>query len=170
MMGLEMDSKVSELVDLKPFRASEDKKGHSVTMGAKVPSWFDRGITKLVEDKATPYEVKSDVIRDATWLGLQVLKLRYNQPEWDAKAELVKLEAALQDEDDDKEQDRSFLDNLDRLWRKDKAKTAEMTASYVRAVIASTSKNGYDERAKELLNSSLIKEILSWRKKYATPK
>lgn len=154
------DSKVSELMSLSPFRLSEDKKGHSIVLGAKAPSWLEREVTKLVESRAAPYEVKSDVIRDAIWLGLQVLKLRYTQTRFGARVALVELKQNLEDRETTQEEDKDFLNKLNELWQIDKAKAHSLLRDYYEALKSSDDAEDA-QRVKHLLENSLVKNVMA---------
>jgi len=65
------------LLGLPPFTESRDEGGNSVQFSTRLPEYLARVITSLRENKATPYKVNSDVIRDAIYQGLHNLTCRY---------------------------------------------------------------------------------------------
>ena len=93
------DMPIKALMDRKPFKLSEDKKGHDVTLGARFPKSFDRWVEKIKEVKGSPYKIKSDVVRDCVYIGLLVLNMRYNlDPDWKIEARLAEEKSKIQDD------------------------------------------------------------------------
>ena len=81
---------IDELIDRPPFREVSGKDGGSYTAAARIPTWLERKITHLIEVKGSPYQLKSDVVRDAIYLGLRVLNMRYkSSPEWAVEAKMA---------------------------------------------------------------------------------
>lgn len=73
---------IDDLVESAPFNQTQDESGESVTMGTRVPAWLSRRIAKLREFPGSPYELNSDVLRDAIWVGMQILQIRYKRHDW----------------------------------------------------------------------------------------
>lgn len=82
---------LDDLVESPPFNESSDETGESATIGTRVPQWLLRRIIKLREIPGSPYEINSDVIRDAIYLGLQILQLRYKLHDWQIEKKLVSV-------------------------------------------------------------------------------
>jgi len=107
---------LDKLMSLKPYKQAQDKKGHGVFFGAWFPKDAGRRVEKIREEG--PYVTTSDVIRDAIYLGLQILSLRYEKDDaWQADMLLTKMandaewEARVYDEEE------SFASSLDKLCR-----------------------------------------------------
>ena len=82
---------LEELVSSPPFKEASDASGLSHVAGTRVPSWLQRRIVYLTEMKGTPYHIQSDVIRDAIYIGLRILNMRYkSSPDWTVEARMVK--------------------------------------------------------------------------------
>lgn len=93
--GLTTDTPISALVDLPPYRKSEDKRGHDTFLGARFPKDFARWAAYLKEALPGHYNIQADVVRDALQLGLKVISLRTtsNPTEWQIVEKLARLEA-----------------------------------------------------------------------------
>lgn len=90
---LEADYSITleDLVDSPPFNETNDESGDSITMGTRVPQWLARRITKIRETPGVPYEINSDILRDAIYLGLQILQLRYKLHDWEIEKKLASV-------------------------------------------------------------------------------
>lgn len=111
---------IQALIDRRPFNIAEDKRGHEVTLGAKFPKGLARVVDVLRYSPATPYQTNSDVIRDATSLGLDILKIRYQDGLGDTFAdESAATEVASQTRELAEIQDRvrKFTSDLEMLER-----------------------------------------------------
>jgi len=75
--SFDLAATLEDMINDKPYKEASDESGESVTAGARVPSWLHRRVVKLRELAASPYEVNSDVYRDAIYNGLHVLHMRY---------------------------------------------------------------------------------------------
>ena len=112
--GLSLTDTLQKLTSKPLYKRSEDKRGHGTFLGGRFPKDMARWVTRVKE--AGPYETNSDVVRDAVWLGLQVLELRYKaDPGWQARIQLMDManraawDAKLYDEED------GFVKTLDKL-------------------------------------------------------
>lgn len=82
---------LEELINMPPFKAASDSTGGTATAGTRIPTWLDRKVTHLIEFRGTPYHLKSDVLRDAIYIGLRVLNMRYkSDPDWASEARMAK--------------------------------------------------------------------------------
>ena len=92
------DMPIKSLMDRSPFKLSEDRKGHDTSLGAKLPKSYDRWVAKFREMNGSPYELKSDIVRDALTLGLIILSMRYSlDPDWQIEAKLALEKSKTQD-------------------------------------------------------------------------
>lgn len=81
---------LQDLIDTPPFKEASDEKGESVTSGTRLPLWLHRRVVKLREMEGSPYEVNSDVLRDAVYVGLQILHMRYKiSPDWGVETKMA---------------------------------------------------------------------------------
>ena len=117
-LGLDPSDPISKLMCLRPFKRTEDKKGHGFFLGA----WFPKETSRIVEKvkEAGPYETNSDVVRDAVYRGLQVLLLAYEHDEgWQAEMLLAKMVNDTDWESRIYKQEEDFVAALDRLVKND---------------------------------------------------
>ncbi len=75
--ALDMGTTLEDMIEEEPFKEASDESGNSVTAGSRVPMWLHRRVVKLRELSNSPYDVNSDVYRDAIYQGLHVLHMRY---------------------------------------------------------------------------------------------
>lgn len=87
---LDMVASLEELISASPFKEASDEHGESVTSGTRIPMWLHRRVVKLREMPGSPYEVNSDVLRDAVYVGLQILHMRYaTSPDWNVERKMA---------------------------------------------------------------------------------
>jgi hypothetical protein len=83
---------LSELINEPPFKEASDEGGNSHTAGARIPMWLYRRVIKLREQSGSPYDIDSDVIRDAIYIGLRVLNMRHKtNPDWDVESKMAAI-------------------------------------------------------------------------------
>lgn len=82
---------LEDLINAPPFKQTSDDSGESSTVSTRVPSWLMRRVTKMREIPGSPYEINSDVLRDAIWLGMQILQLRYKLHDWEIEKKLASV-------------------------------------------------------------------------------
>ncbi len=81
---------LEDLIKSPPFKDAGDPSGTHPT-SVRLPTWLVRRIAFLTENSATPYQLHSDVVRDAVYIGLRVLSVRYkSNPQWEAEARMAK--------------------------------------------------------------------------------
>jgi len=82
-------NEMMRLIKSKPYKETRDEFGISAVVSARMPTDFMRYIAKLKENKGMGYEVNSDVIRDALFIGLQLLLVRAKQnPDIETRARI----------------------------------------------------------------------------------
>ncbi len=87
---IDLAATLQDLIDEPPFKEVSDESGESTTAGTRIPNWLLRRIVKLKELSGSPYDINSDVIRDAIYVGLRVLHLRYRlTPDWEVETKLA---------------------------------------------------------------------------------
>ena len=83
---------LEELINMPPFKAASDSTGGTATAGARIPIWLERKVIHLTEIRGSPYHLKSDVFRDAIYIGLRVLNMRYkSDPDWATEAKMARV-------------------------------------------------------------------------------
>jgi len=128
-----VDLTIEELVGRPVFKESRDDLG-SATVGARIPQWLSRKITKLIEMQGSPYELKSDVVRDALYLGMEVLRLRYKY-KWAAESKLSDVVDTVGELDRLEQRFNELVSGLDKLISAgDTAKAVSLLTEYVLAV------------------------------------
>lgn len=126
---------LEELLESPPF--TEAGGTDSSTAGTRIPKWLFRRVQKLVEMSGTPYELASDVYRDAIYLGLRVIHMRHKTArDWSIETKM----AAIVSETDVMRRTRSQVDGLssglDNLMKEgEPEKAAEKLGEYVSAAI-----------------------------------
>lgn len=130
---LDEPATLEDLVKAPVFKQASDRLGHSITAATRVPQWLNRRIAKLRETPGAPYEVSSDVVRDALYLGLRILHLRYTIAEdWDLDTKLANIRDLATASRRIKEHFDEFEGNLEDLFRGgDEVQAAHNLASYV---------------------------------------
>ena len=114
--GLSLDDPLSKLTGLKPYQQSEDKKGHDAQLGARFPKEIARRVSKIKEQG--PYVTNSDVVRDAVYIGIQILSLRYEKDdEWQAEMMSRKMMTDVEWDTGVYEAEERYINNLDRLCK-----------------------------------------------------
>lgn len=109
---------MEELLNEPPFKEVSGDTGESTTAGTRIPMWLERRITRLKEMPGSPYDVKSDVLRDAIYIGLRVLNLRYKMnPDWDVESKMASVVDAASTSRRLKRQVKELVDGLDDLYR-----------------------------------------------------
>ena len=77
---------LEELINEPPFKEVSGDTGDSVTSATRIPMWLYRRVVKLKELQGSPYELTSDVLRDALFIGLRILNMRYRvNPDWNVE-------------------------------------------------------------------------------------
>ncbi len=108
---------LEELINAPPFKAASDSAGGTPTAGTRIPTWLDRKVIHLIEIRGTPYHLKSDVLRDAIYIGLRVLNMRYkSDPDWATEAKLAKTIDKANQINRIKLQLRQFTTPIEELW------------------------------------------------------
>lgn len=141
--GWETESKfdsiatLEELVNMAPFKEASDSKGGSETIGVRIPSWLARKVMHLLEIRGSPYGLKSDVARDAMYIGLRVLNMRYkSDPDWAIEAKLARVIDDANALSRIKQKTRQFEQSLKEFWDNgDESQAVEYMEHYVAAVV-----------------------------------
>jgi len=126
---------LEELLESPPF--TEAGGSDSTTAGTRIPKWLFRRVIKLTELAGTPYELASDVYRDAIYLGLRIIHMRYKTArDWSIETKM----ASIVSEADVMRRVRSQVDGLssglDNLMKEgEPEKAAEKLEEYISAGI-----------------------------------
>jgi len=133
----DLGATLEELLGESPFREASGDTGDSVTTAARVPMWLHRRIVKLKELSSSPYDLTSDVVRDALYLGLRLLNMRYKMnPDWNVESKMAAVVDSASTSRRLKKQVKELSDGLDDLWREGDMKHAvESLTKYVYAAL-----------------------------------
>lgn len=128
---------IQDLIDLAPFKEASDTKGGSYTAGARVPTWLERKITWFIEMKGSPYQLKSDVVRDMLYLGARVLHARHRgNPDWATEAKMSEAVGQVGVVARMREQINQLARGLEDLWSEGEEKQSiEGLEKFVGAVV-----------------------------------
>ena len=91
VLNVTKDDPLKILVERDPMVLSEDKKGHDITLYSRFPKYIGGWIAQIMEKHNSPYKTRSDLVRDAVFLGMVVLNLRYQTPEWRAGERMARI-------------------------------------------------------------------------------
>lgn len=150
---------LDELLECPPF--TEAGGSDSTTAGTRIPKWLFRRVMKLTELRGTPYELASDVYRDAIYLGLRIIHMRYKTAhDWSIETKM----AAIVSETDVMKRVRSQVDSLssglDNLMKEgEPEKAAEKLEEYVSAGIELENEWVRARLFKMLRESKVVSEV-----------
>jgi len=133
----DLGATLDELLHEAPFREASGDTGDSVTTAARVPMWLHRRIVKLRELPSSPYDLTSDVVRDALYLGLRVLNMRFKMsPDWAVESKMAAVVDSASTSRRLKRQVKELSEGLDDLWREgDERHASESLTRYVYAAL-----------------------------------
>jgi len=159
---IDLAATLQELIDEPPFREASDE-GGSVTAGARVPNWLHRRIIRLKELKGSPYDINSDVIRDAVYVGLRVLHLRYGMTsDWEVETKLAAAVDAVSAGGRVRRQVEELVAGIDEMFRDgDIEKAAHNLTEYVMAAIELESEWHRDKVFQILVEHRVVREVAS---------
>lgn len=159
--ALDLAATLQDLIDEPPFKDVSDETGESTTAGARIPNWLVRRIVKLKELSGSPYDINSDVIRDAIYVGLRVLHLRYKlTADWEVETKLAGAVDAVSAGRRVRRQVDELVAGLDEMYRDgDVDKAAHNLTEYVLAAVALESEWHKDKVFQILGENRLIGEI-----------
>ena len=111
-LGISPQDLIQVLMDRTPYKTSEDKKGHDMTLYARFPKYIGHWMELILEKKGIPYQTRSDLMRDACFLGMIVLHLRYNTIGWRSDEVIAQIEAEVARRADFSKRVSAFLKDL----------------------------------------------------------
>lgn len=126
---------LDELLEAPPF--TEAGGGDSITAGTRIPRWLFRRVAKLCETEGIPYEIASDVYRDAIYLGLRIIHMRYKTArDWSIETKMASIVSDAGIMRRIRKQVDDLASGLGNLIREDEIeKAAEKLEEYVSAAI-----------------------------------
>ena len=127
---------LEELIDMKPCSQVSDSDGNSNSVGCNVHPMMMRKIIRIQEKRGTPYESRSDILRDCVFIGLEVINMRMKgDNEWHTFAEMSRTADSLAEISRLKAQIKQMEQNLDMLMRDgDIAEAVAHFESYVNSI------------------------------------
>lgn len=162
-LALDLAATLQDLIDEPPFKEVSDETGSSTTAGARIPNWLLRRIVRLKELKGSPYDINSDVIRDAIYVGLRVLHLRYGlTADWEVETKLAAAVDAVSAGRRVRSQVEELVAGLDEMYKDgDIEKATKNLTEYVLAVVTIDNEWHRDKILQILNEHRLIREIAS---------
>ena len=158
---IDLAATLQELIDEPPFKEVSDEGGSSATVGTRIPNWLLRRIVRLKELKHSPYDINSDVLRDAIYVGLRVLHLRYGlTPDWEVETKLAQVVDAVSATRRLRGQIDELVAGLDEMYRDgDIDKAARNLTEYMMAAIELESDWHRDKVFKLLAENRVVRDI-----------
>ena len=158
---IDLAATLQELIDEPPFKEVSEEGGSSTTAGARIPGWLLRRIVRLRELKGSPYDINSDVIRDAIYIGLRVLHLRYKiTSDWEVETKLAAAVDAVSAGRRVRRQVEELVAGLDEMYRDgDLDKAASNLSEYVLAAVNLESTWHRDKVFQILAESRIVPDI-----------
>lgn len=155
-------STLEELIALNPFTKASDGAGGSITIAARIPGWLDRKVEFLREMKISPYQLKSDVARDALYIGLKVLNMRYGSNlDWVAETKLAKIIDSAGRLTRIHSEVTTILNSMKILWEmKDFTEAVDLMEQYVAAMLEMPEEYERDKRKQFIRDEMLLKEVI----------
>lgn len=159
--ALDLAATLEELIDEPPFKEVSGEGGESVTTAARIPLWLLRRITKLKELSGSPYDINSDVLRDAIYVGLRVLHLRYKlTTDWEVETKLAATIDAVSAGRRVRSQVDELAFGLDEMVKDgDMEKATRNLTDYMMAAVELESEWHKDKVFKLLAESKVVREI-----------
>jgi hypothetical protein len=152
---------LESLIAEHPFKQSSDESGEGQSIGTRVPAWMLRRIAKFKELPGKPYEVNSDVIRDAIWLGLQILGKRYAMHDWEVDKKLTAVIDATGAMDRINGQVTGLCKNLIKLKQADDTdKAVEHLDEFILSIDTVQLQWHKDTLVKALKKNAIVTELL----------
>ena len=152
---------IQDLIDLAPFKEASDTKGGSYTAAARVPTWLERKMMWFIEMKGSPYQLKSDVVRDMLYLGARVMHARYRgNPDFATEAKMSEAVGQVGVVARMKEQINQLARGLEDLWSEGEEKQAiEGLEKFVGAVVEMQDDWQRGKTLQYVRNNRLLKQI-----------
>lgn len=131
----EYPASLEELLESPPF--TEAGGAESTTAGTRIPRWLFRRAMKFAEMTGTPYELASDVYRDAIYLGLRIIHMRYKaKQDWSVETRMASIVSETDVMKRIRGQVEGLSSGLDNLMKEEEPeKAAEKLEEYVSAAI-----------------------------------
>jgi len=135
-----------------------------MTAGSRIPMWLHRRVVGLRELPGSPYELNSDVLRDALYLGMQILGMRYKtSPDWNVETKMAAVVDASGASRRIKSQFDSLAVGLEELCRDgDERKAAERLSEYVLAANELDDEWHKSKVFRFLEDSSVVRDVLNY--------
>lgn len=162
--SLEVSVTLEDLIGAPPFHEASDEHGHSVTAGTRIPLWLHRRVMKLKELPGSPYELNSDVLRDAVYLGLQILHARFKvSPDWAVERRMAAVADATGASRRVKEQFDELAAGLDEMCKDgDEYQAADKLSDYILAANELESSWHRGKIFRLLADSSAVQQVLQF--------
>lgn len=154
-------SSLDELLEAVPF--TEAGGSDSVTAGTRIPKWLFRRVAKLTELAGTPYELASDVYRDAIYLGLRIIHMRYKTArDWATETRLATIVSETEVMRRTRSQIDALSSGLDSLMKEgEPEKAAEKLQEYIAAGVEMEDDWVRSRLFKMLRESKVVSDVLT---------
>ena len=158
---IDLAATLQDLIDEPPFKEVSDEGGSSATVGTRIPNWLLRRVVRLRELRHSPYDINSDVLRDAIYVGLRVLHLRYGlTPDWEVETKLAQTVDAVSATRRIRSQVEELVAGLDEMYRDgDVNKAVRNLTEYMMAAVELENTWHKDKVFKLLAENRVVREI-----------
>lgn len=153
---------LQDIIDAPIFKDVGDEHGHSITAGTRIPFWMNRRLRKLIEMTNSPYEIMSDVLRDAIYRGVWILVIKYAMgTDWNVETKMAAAVDAVTTSRRVRSQVESLIAGLDDMARDgDMEKASEHLTDYVLAAVE-IDNDWHREKVFTILNDSkVVKDVV----------
>lgn len=105
------------LLEKAPFIDPSDKQGHQLPISCRAPRWMGNMVSRVMDIRGSPYKSKSDLFRDAFYLGLHILAMRYDfSAEWQLESSASKIVSEHTMVSVEQERVEAFLKEISDDW------------------------------------------------------
>lgn len=159
--AIDLAATLEELMSEPPFKEVSSGGENSVTAATRIPMWLYRRVVRIRELKGSPYDINSDVLRDALYIGLRVLHIRFGQtPDWDVETKLAAAVDAVSFSRRVRAQVDELVNGLDEMVKDgDMEKAARNLTDYMLAAVELESVWHKDKVFKLLGESKVIRDV-----------
>lgn len=161
---LTLDSAIRELAAKPIYTKTSDQNGHGENIQAYMPPSFARIIDNDILPAgraAGKYKARSDVIRDAMYLGVAVQRLRLGMKGWHLDQIIAEQEERVKFHADINRRADEFVTNLKLLWdHGEKRQAIDDMLGYIQAIKSNPENVRYHRALEQALMKAELLDLL----------